>query len=111
MDARAKFEIVQMLLTAPTFTNRMDPHVRPATGDREAEQGGTIIWDGVKEEAQRCSRGERVIVEIAWGLWSGQQTALTFPGTGPTFADLYSIDAEHVMLVSLALQVAAVGMS
>lgn len=112
MNERARFEVAQILLTAPSFTGRMNAFVRPATGDAEAERGGTIIWDDVRELARTCSTGEKILIELAWQLYSGKRDSLLENAKGPNLADLIAyVDAQHVMYVSQALQIAAIGLA
>ena len=69
------------LLTTPLIQDLTAPFISPEERD--------IEWPQLREAARRWSSGERLLMEAAWDLWSGD-------GTKPLMAYVGTLDNENL---------------
>lgn len=102
-----EFRAVQELLSHSSIASRTEPLLRhvPATEDRP--EHGVILWDSLQElGAQQFSDGERVLLELAWQLWSGRKRPLVDLAAPVTITDaLQWLDEEGMARLATAVNI------
>lgn len=62
-NQRPEYAAVRHILAAPPIAARTATYVRPDDFD----------WVGIRREAETMSGGERLLVDIAYELWTGEK--------------------------------------